>query len=431
MAVTHHKSSTTIRGVTYNYGDAFVCYASYGGATTSEGSGSALDLTKGTTYYYMGYATGDSNNITHPYAVSATSGGAIRGWYKENVFPYATYTITYNANGGNGAPSAQTKTHGTSLTLSSTKPTRAGYTFKGWALSRTEANNGTWYYQAGGTCGKNENLTLYATWEEHKLTINYYSNYATNAYFDAENAVGADKNVKVFTGEIYYDNDYSSYGLANYSNANGSIYMTRTGYTGTGNWGTITGGGILVNENTGFKTGRLLAEELGRDLSIGSGSINLYAQWKINTYTINYDANGGYGDMSSQSVKWQEKFAFTNNVFKRDGYKFIGWHLYRNDDKKWYAVNQGWLTDSEISSGGYEKRLYENQTELTFDMSWIKGKEDSINQYTMYAVWEISGVVYIDNGTTFEPYLAYIDNGEDWDLYLMYIDNGTSWDIIS
>ena len=40
--------------------------------------------------------------------------------------------MSYDANGGTGAPAAQTKTHGTALTLSSTKPTRTGYTFLGW-----------------------------------------------------------------------------------------------------------------------------------------------------------------------------------------------------------------------------------------------------------------------------------------------------------
>lgn len=48
-----------------------------------------------------------------------------------------TYTITYDANGGDGAPEAQTKTHGTALTLSTMKPTRSGYTFQGWAESKT------------------------------------------------------------------------------------------------------------------------------------------------------------------------------------------------------------------------------------------------------------------------------------------------------
>ena len=43
------------------------------------------------------------------------------------VWQAKTYTISYNANGGSGAPASQTKTYGTTLTLSSTKPTRSGY----------------------------------------------------------------------------------------------------------------------------------------------------------------------------------------------------------------------------------------------------------------------------------------------------------------
>ena len=41
---------------------------------------------------------------------------------------------------------------------------------------------------------------------------------------------------------------------------------------------------------------------------------------------------------------------------------------------------------------------------------------------------ETNAVVYIDNGTTFEPYEIYIDNGSSWDLYQAYIDNGSSWE---
>ena len=187
--------------------------------------------------------------------------------------------------------------------MSSTKPTRTGYTFKGWALSQIEANEGNWYYQAGATCGKNENLTLYAVWEEHKLTINYYSNYATSAFADAENAVGSDKNVKVWTGEVCYDNDYSTYGLANYSNSSGSVYMTRTGYTATGKWGTSTNGGTLIDEDTGYATGQAMAKALGKDLSSGNASINLYAQWTENALTINYYSNyADYGTFNGESL---------------------------------------------------------------------------------------------------------------------------------
>lgn len=72
-----------------------------------------------------------------------------------------TYTVSYNANGGSGAPASQTKTYGVNLTLSSTIPTRAGYAFKGWATSST----GTVEYQAGGTYSANSAVTLYAVWE--------------------------------------------------------------------------------------------------------------------------------------------------------------------------------------------------------------------------------------------------------------------------
>ncbi len=268
MAVTTHTSSTdsrTIRGITYKVGDTFKCYASYSGTVNSEGGGgTAAALTKDATYTFKGYATDDDNGgalTSYPYLIGSSS-GVNRGWYRENVFPYATYTIKYNANGGSGAPSSQTKTYGTNLTLSSTKPTRTGYTFKGWALSQADANNGTWYYQAGGTCGKNENLTLYAVWDEHVLTVNYYSNYATESFADAENAVGSDKNVIVRTATFKYDDELPN-SHWDYSQSGASTYLGRTGYTATGYWGTSTNGGTLVSQSTAYSFGQALAKANG------------------------------------------------------------------------------------------------------------------------------------------------------------------------
>jgi len=72
------------------------------------------------------------------------------------------YNISYNANGGSGAPSTQTKLYGNNLTLSSTIPTRAGYSFVGWNTSSTAT---TANYSAGGSCGLNADTTLYAIWK--------------------------------------------------------------------------------------------------------------------------------------------------------------------------------------------------------------------------------------------------------------------------
>ena len=81
-----------------------------------------------------------------------------------------TYTVSYNANGGSGAPSAQTKTKDISLTLSTTRPTRAGYNFLGWATSSSATSA---QYQPGSTYTANANITLYAVWEElNTIAIN-------------------------------------------------------------------------------------------------------------------------------------------------------------------------------------------------------------------------------------------------------------------
>lgn len=73
-----------------------------------------------------------------------------------------TYAVTYNANGGSGAPSAQTKTYGTALTLSSTIPVRSGYNFLGWATSSSAT---TPQYQPGDSYTINAALSLFAVWE--------------------------------------------------------------------------------------------------------------------------------------------------------------------------------------------------------------------------------------------------------------------------
>jgi uncharacterized repeat protein (TIGR02543 family) len=78
------------------------------------------------------------------------------------VWKINTWTVSYNANGGTGAPGSQTKTYGQTLTLSSTKPTRKLYNFKGWA---TSAGSNTPAYQARSAYTENASVTLYAIWE--------------------------------------------------------------------------------------------------------------------------------------------------------------------------------------------------------------------------------------------------------------------------
>lgn len=175
-------ASATIRGITYKQGDAFTCYYSAKGNGGSEGnSNSAAALTNGRTYYFLGYvvAADSGSTVLYPYKIgSSPSTSSTIGFYKEEVFPYATYTIKYNANGGSGAPSNQTKTYGAALTLSSTKPTRAGYTFQKW---NTKADGSGTNYAAGASYTTNAAVTLYAIWKVNTYTVTYNANGGSGA----------------------------------------------------------------------------------------------------------------------------------------------------------------------------------------------------------------------------------------------------------
>lgn len=71
------------------------------------------------------------------------------------------HTVSYNANGGTGAPDTQKKIYGSVLTLSSVRPTRGGYVFMGWATSSA----GDVAYMPGSMYGADADVTLYAVWQ--------------------------------------------------------------------------------------------------------------------------------------------------------------------------------------------------------------------------------------------------------------------------
>ena len=109
------------------------------------------------------------------YDISAGNGTSDNP-YQLKIENNQQYTITYNANGGSGAPSNQTKKHGENITLSSVKPTKTGYTFNGW---NTSSNGSGTSYSSGGTYSNNSDVTLYAQWQS-------VSNYTVTVYLQGE-----------------------------------------------------------------------------------------------------------------------------------------------------------------------------------------------------------------------------------------------------
>lgn len=81
----------------------------------------------------------------------------------EYTLPAVTWehTVSYNANGGTGAPDSQKKIYGSTLTLSTARPTRDGYVFIGWATTSA----GDVAYMPGSAYGTDADVTLYAVWQ--------------------------------------------------------------------------------------------------------------------------------------------------------------------------------------------------------------------------------------------------------------------------
>lgn len=189
-----------------------------------------LSLTSGTTYYIKAFAysskTGTysfkvTKNTPASYTVSFNAnGGSVSptsvivtaGNSATLPTPAKKYTLSYNANNGSGAPSSQSvsvsckgwSTSNTassasyscgssykpttnitlyavwysngSATISSTKPTRSGYTFLGWSTSSSASSAS---YSSGSSISISSNTTLYAVWKKNpttSYTVNYNAN---------------------------------------------------------------------------------------------------------------------------------------------------------------------------------------------------------------------------------------------------------------
>ena len=70
-----------------------------------------------------------------------------------------------------------------------------------------------------------------------------------------------------------------------------------------------------------------------------TADMTLYAQWQAAPaqYTITYDANGGAGTMSAQTIEAGKSAALTANGFARDGYTFTGWNTAKDGSGTAYA----------------------------------------------------------------------------------------------
>lgn len=231
--------------VNYNanggYGDTYVDYVTYKSSYTTR-----ANWFNRTGYTFTGWneasngsGTSWTKYINQPWTWTYTKSITLFAQWKIN-----TYTVSYNANGGSGAPGSQTKTFGQALTLSGTKPTRPNYTFKGWSTNKSAVSA---EYTAGGSYYTDSSVTLYAVWE-----LTYWSPKINNISLARCNSDGTMNSygtyVKVVFNweccQIIGSNPIGSITVG-YATI-GSTTFTNTAVTASGNKGTSS---VVIGDN--------------------------------------------------------------------------------------------------------------------------------------------------------------------------------------
>jgi len=284
-----------------------------------------------------------------------------------NVTLYAqwtiiSYTVSYDANGGSGAPSSQTSNYNTSITVSATVPTRSGYTFGGW---NTAANGSGTSAASSASYTVTSNVTLYAQWTINSYTVSY----------DANGGSGAPTSSSVNFGSTVTIS---------------STRPVRTGYSFSG-WNTAANGsGTAYNWN-----GTVLSPAT---FTMSSASVTLYAQWTINSYTVSYDANGGSGAPSSQTSNYNTSITVSATVPARSGYTFGGWNTAANGSGSDYSSSTSLVVTANVTL--YAKWSV-NTYSISYDANGGSGAPVTASGVQFSASITVSATVPTRSGYTF------------------------------
>lgn len=222
-----------------------------------------------------------------------------------------SYTVSYNSNGGSGAPGGQTKWYGEDINLQAGEPTRTGYTFRCW---NTNQNGTGTNYSPSQEYTANSDVTLYAQWNLISVILSYNANGGSNA--PGSQTKVYDTSLKLQTG-----------------------VPTRGGYTFRG-WATTQ---ARANAGTvDYLAGSMYSAN-------STSNIVLWAVWSANPYTVSYDANGGTGAPDPQTKYHGTDLKLSDIVPVRPGYAFKHWNTKRDDSGTRFDAGGTYTVNSVVT----------------------------------------------------------------------------------
>ncbi len=183
---------------------------------------------------------------------------------------------------------------------------------------------------------------------------------------------------------------YSCYKTGVYSNADCTTAITenkiaipiKQGYTFLGYYD--ADGVICIDKN-----GNLSDYFLGEFTNV-TADLTLVAKWQENTYTVDYNSNGGTGSTDSSTHTYDQSKSLTANGFSRVGYMFNCWN-----------------TNADGSGTSYaDKESVKNLTDVDGETVTLYAKW-SVDPYTIGKYVENESIVSDSDGG--KPYIVYND----------------------
>ena len=323
----------------------------------------------------------------------------------------AGYIVSYNANGGVGAPDVQTKQPGSALALSWVTPTRQG----------SSESITVWLNANGGSVSPDSLSTSRTTGYSFRNWNTQANGYGTSY------APGA---------SYFVDDDLYLYAQWDSSVSTAAVTLptpTRDGWTFLG-WAASAGASSGV---TGVYT--------------PGGNETLYAIWGANSFTVSYNANGGYGAPASQTkprgaaltLSWDRPIRDNStenytvrlnanggsvspsylNAAHTTSYSFTSWNTSADGYGTGYAPGADYTADTNLTlyaqwngssttetvtlptptRSGY---IFRGWAESSAASSGVTGAYTPRSSYvSLYAIWESNTftVTYDANGGTGAP----------------------------
>ncbi|NLP48934.1 MAG: hypothetical protein GX345_08365 [Clostridiales bacterium] len=308
--------------------------------------------------------TEDYGTQIAPPQTPTKTGHSFAGWYSDSglttavTWPYTVtedttlhakwtvnqYTISFNANGGDGSMSNQFIDYNSTATLNENNYSRTGYSFNAW---NTKADGSGDSYADKASYGPMDtaNVTLYAQWSPKEYTIT----------FDSAGGSSVDSITQIFGSALTAPAAPTKAGYI-FSGWHPQVptYMPAQDLVCVAQWSSnqhtisfMTNGGSMVDPITdddgkvvsqptaptregysfvGWFTDEELSQAVSWPHTIGT-NVTFYAKWTPNTYTINYDGNGSdSGSTVSSGHNYNAPQALTANEFSKTGYSFAGWN---------------------------------------------------------------------------------------------------------